>query len=90
MRNTVHYEWKLETVDGYDDIIDIDHTDRLAEIYPPGPSQRVCLVRDVGNEEDGLQDRGHAYIKGGTLEPCTMEGGDHVPQRFHKELEACK
>ena len=87
MRNRVDYEWDIETVDEYDDIQDHHHSDVCFDLikYPLKESERLVLVRDVGNDDDGLQDRQWAYVDASGL-PDFFDGGAKVPKRFHKEL----
>jgi hypothetical protein len=46
---------------------------------------RLCLMRDVGCEAEGLEDRQYAYVVDGVL-PETFDEGAKVPARFRKEL----
>lgn len=89
MRNEIEYEWVCEywTLDGQD-IIDSDYGPKLADVYPPRfdnlcSKAKVALKRDVGNNDDGLLDRGYAY-SGDTHFSC----GHKVPQRFLKDLNS--
>ena len=88
MRNTVTYEWDIETVDEHGDIQDHHHSDVCFDLikYPLKESERLVLVRDLGNDEDGLQDRQWAYVDHTGL-PEFFDGGAKVPQRLHKEIK---
>lgn len=97
---TVSYEWDIERFDAESgDIIDHDHRDRLAEYAPDvlrsalrqDLDLRLVLVRDVGNDADGLTDRAWAYAKAGKLPEVFEDDQQHptntkVPKRFHAEL----
>jgi hypothetical protein len=66
---TLCYEWDVETIDEYGDIVDHDHNDRLTashlEVEEPN---KLVLVRD-NYKADGL-DRSWAYVKNGLLPEC--------------------
>lgn len=96
---TVHYEWDIETISLPEaDILDHDHRATLAEFDADDLREaikalgdtRLVLVRDVGNDADGLTDRSWAYVEKGKLPErfayCPGEGAS-VPVRFVKELE---
>lgn len=92
MRNKVHYEWDVETMDEHGDVLDHFHCDtaekaldELDEATAQEPRQLV-LVRDEGNEEDGITNRTWAYVKDGQL-PIYFQDENFVPVRFHKELQ---
>jgi len=91
----VSYEWSIESVDIYDDIQDSDFSEKLSSFSksdldhdPENPEyhKALVLVRNVGNEDDGLQDREWAYVINKQL-PKVFDRGADVPKRFHKELE---
>jgi hypothetical protein len=106
----VRYEWDVETLDaapseanGFDpDILEHYHCETYAEALSmaahysaEGWPNRIVLVRDVGNDLDGLTDRAWAYMKDGKL-PETFsyagasnyeDSGIAVPKRFHREAE---
>jgi hypothetical protein len=87
MRSKVYYEWDFETVDENGDIIDHHHADKLKEIehFRTGEEKGdFVLVRNVGNDMDGLVDRQWAYPVGGEM-PSEFDGGAKVPQRYIKE-----
>lgn len=91
MRNTVSYEWCLEEVDGHDDIQHHHHADALAELAGteaevPACTLRLCLIRHLGNNEDGEVERGYAYPHGGQFYDG-FSCGNSIPLRFHNELE---
>lgn len=91
---TTEYEWCIETIDDYDDITDLDFSDKISSFkisdlaYNPvagEPKKRLVLVRSVGDNDEGLQDREWAYLEGGAL-PKEFTGGTQVPLRFHDLL----
>lgn len=66
MRNTVKYEWTLETIeDG--DIVDSDFSDTLSFDKGLLHGNDVGLVRNEGNEISGVVSRLWAYVKDGKL-----------------------
>lgn len=89
MKTKVVYEWSLETIDENEDIIDSDFSDKpFAEI---GETQRMCLVRNEGNEIDGLTDRYWAYVVDGKLPEYFEDGSGYeidikVPDKYHTQL----
>jgi|SRR5215831_8407391 len=95
----IGYEWVIESIeDEYNDIVDLSHADTYAAALlvaenmkkdlKPGHHVEIGLVRDRGDEVEGLQDRQWAYIgweEDGKL-PERFDGGAAVPQRFHREV----
>ncbi len=84
MPNTVEYEWTLETLEG-EDIVDSSFSD--TPFASAGTDQRLGLVRNEGNEVEGLVLRLWAYVVDGRLpeyfEDATGEPtGYRVPKRF--------
>lgn len=91
---SVHYEWSIESSDEHGDIHDLNFSDKLSFFKPADLTydpkagefrKELVLVRTVGTDEDGVTDRDWATMTGGTL-PTEFDGGETVPQRFHKEL----
>jgi hypothetical protein len=92
MKNNVRYEWCWEFWDqNGEDILDLFHGDTLAILGPPrGPSNataRLTLIRNWGNDIEGLRERTYAYPEDGRL-PAEFENGIKVPRQFQKELAA--
>jgi hypothetical protein len=96
-KNTVTYDWVIETLDPKtSEILDVEHVDTY-----PGPVKGcdVGLVRDKGNEEDGLVERQWAYVAR-VLDSDPVEYtlperfdiagvvGVPVPYKFHREVRA--
>ena len=87
------YEWAIEAIDGYGDILSVDHADTYAEaaakqraaIAAPRDEQvdvEVCLVYNLWDDYDGdLETRQWAYVVDGVL-PTLFDGGKRVPKRF--------
>src|SRR5688572_7031494 len=103
MTRTTLYEWdaELTATEGHPDceagdVLDHNHRDTLAEamaVKATDPSTTTCLVlvRDVGNEADGLMDRSWAYLQpdGKLPEAFSYSNGALgavVPKRFHAEV----
>ena len=68
-------------------VVDSSSYHRAVVVADEEPSQRLVLVRDWGNENQGLEDRQWAYVEGWKL-PDEFDGGAKVPQRFQSELAA--
>ena len=86
----VTYEWKLELMDEHGDIVDALHfsenelQDALEAFIRHAPDHHaaaIALVRDTGNDVDGITDRQHAYLMDGTL-PEAFEYGAKIPARI--------
>jgi len=80
MRNKVTYEYACEYVDAEGDIVENDFSSVKADVWPPrlgliDCQTRLALIRNSGNEEGGLQERGYAY-KGQSHFDC----GHKVPK----------
>jgi cell division protein YceG involved in septum cleavage len=90
---TVAYEWAVECVDPEsDDVLDVNHYDRLREIPYLEPNERVVLVRtsQAGRFTDMLYAYPVSHAVDGSVLPETFEfAGDEtevrVPARFHAE-----
>ena|SRR6218665_4019335 len=103
------YEWDVEQLEeapsaenDYDpDIYDHNFVDTFAQaldLYQGlGPNDRrkarIVLVRNVGNDTEGLTDRAWAYINEEGSLPIYFEYGAGetslipVPKKFHKEVD---
>lgn len=100
MRDKVNYEWCIEhyTDDEFQDITDNNFSDSLNFDQndfqaDDGEKTRLVLVRNEGNEKDGLEDRHWAYVEDGKLPKFFADAlggfiGYEVPQKFHKQLSA--
>lgn len=91
------YEWVIETLDEHDDIQEVTHADRCLDalriankIHAEGHKVEVALVRDRGNEVDGLQNRQWAYLETDVTLPAKFDGGATIPQRFQGEVAIAK
>jgi hypothetical protein len=103
MKSKVNIEWLVEALDYYEgcgddpDIFEVVHRDTYAEALATAAQAelptRIGLVRDRGNDVEGIIDRQWAYINDGKL-PARFDwgggedGGALVPARYHRELEA--
>lgn len=86
MKNKVIYEWSVETVDENGDIIDSSFWDEKPT-EPLEQNQKLCLIRNEGNEIDGVTDRLWAYVENGKLPEYFTDSNDcivsiKVPKRF--------
>jgi len=88
-----YYEWDIETVDSESfDVLDHHHGDKLKELEhfktqkpDAGEHYELVLVRDTGDEYEGITSRGHWYpMEEGEAE---FSNGYSVPKRFIKEYE---
>lgn len=86
----ISYEWALESVNVDDDIEDSYFSDSLKEVKNTEPCDgctgRIALIRNDGNEDDGLKDRQYAYFQNGML-VMYFDGGIKVPKRFLNEVK---
>jgi hypothetical protein len=105
-RDKVDYEWCIESQDEFGDVESLNHADTLAEALviqkqeaPDWHKVEIALTRIEGNDFDGINWRGYAYLRDdGTLEPRfssfhdggPANDGPDVPQRFHKEVAASR
>lgn len=80
MRTT--YEWCWRQVDEHGDVIELYHSDKLRE-QPFDGLGELELIRDVGDEFEGLVDRQYADFADSIS--THFDGGAKVPQRFIKE-----
>ena len=97
MQNQTSYEWVVEPADEHGDIIDplfwdlysdaIDCWRDVFNQFPEARSAHIALVQNIGNDIDGLQDRGYAYIsdENGRL-PEYFDNDRKVPKRFADKL----
>ena len=91
MRNTIKYEWTLEEIDN-GDVVDSYFSDTLTfDKNLLGMNTLLGLVRNEGNENDGVTDRLWAYVKNSKLPEyfSNADGqqvGYKVPVKYHKEL----
>tara|TARA_B100000902_G_C27305411_1_gene915149 strand:+ start:1060 stop:1425 length:366 start_codon:yes stop_codon:yes gene_type:complete len=92
----VHYEWCWEYSDEHGDIIHAYHADTLKNLGAAEASHwetgepwkpELTLIRDHGNDADGLQERSYAYPTNGTM-PELFSCGSKIPKRFQKEFNA--
>jgi hypothetical protein len=87
----IRYEWCYETVDEHGDILEVDFENELKDFQPDRRTETLCLVRRVGNEIDGEQDRLYAYVTDHKL-PRTFSDEMNtpiaidIPKRFYKEF----
>lgn len=91
MTAKILYEWCYETLDD-GDIVGNDFEDNLSSFNEARKTDTLCLVRNEGDEINGVEDRFWAYVKDGKLPEYFEDGGGYetsirVPQRFHKELK---
>ena len=94
---TTSYEWTVELLedatDPDGDILDTSAFDTLADAlhFMTGEDNcRLVLVRNVGNDIEGLTARLWAYVEDGELPDYFEDGGAEtavrVPAKFHAEL----
>lgn len=85
----ITYEWGYEIEDQNGDIIDNHFEDNLNDLK--GESGNLVLVRNEGNEIDGVTDRYWAYVKANKLPDFFTDSmgssvNIKVPQKFRKQL----
>jgi hypothetical protein len=100
VKTIVSIEWLVEEIDRDGDIIDVHHLDSYAEALEHARFCRaerdvktsIGLVRDRGNDVEGLVDRQWAYVDHGKLPERFdwgggEDGGAIVPAKYHREIE---
>ncbi len=84
------YEWDLESVDEYGDIIDHNWFDNCPGT-PTESNVELVLIKDIAYGYPGdpdsydMEERTWAYVVNGFL-PDYFQDGSKVPARFHTEL----
>jgi hypothetical protein len=102
MKYKTSYEWVAEDCDENGDIIDPAYGDTLAEVmryHAPADNVSYALVKNIGNQEDGLKSREYAYLKNNYKVtyvavcgvwaqslPDEFDDGGIIPLRFHVEV----
>jgi hypothetical protein len=92
MKNNITYEWDFETRDLYGAIEDHNFRDTLSEFHEYDKTKYLVLVRNEGNEREGLTDRFWAYVKNKHLPEYFQDAANEevkikVPAKFHNELK---
>lgn len=93
----VTYEWDIETWDpATEEILDHYHADKLEDLLPhfvrQDPTMRLVLIRETGDQVDGITSRLWAYVGDNWSLPRTFEEAGEVetevavPQRFHRMI----
>ena len=88
----VSYEWVAEHCKG-EDIIDPQFSDALTldfitqEPMEGATSVNIALVRNVGNEVDGLLDRDYFYVEDSKLQEAEDCAGMVAPRIYHRIVE---
>ncbi|MCP4393395.1 MAG: hypothetical protein GY804_03880 [Alphaproteobacteria bacterium] len=104
MRDKVDYEWCIEYVDSNEDIQDHYHGECLSEVMKQNETitvqgeeckPRLVLIRNEGNDFDGLNDRFWCYPVDGELPLnfCDAFGREtkiKVPQKLLKEFNKAR
>lgn len=97
-KNEIRYEWLIDVMEPDDsgDVFEVHHFDTLAEAraYVANNPDEICevgLVRDVGNDAEGVIDRQWAYFDEDGKLPERMDwgggetGGVKIPKHFLRE-----
>ena len=98
----ISYEWVVEYIpdrsDDDGDIVEVNHFDTFNEAFnwvldSAAPFDHdIALVRDVGNDAEGIIDRAWAYLNEDDKLPETFtysageDSGIRVPKRYHTEV----
>lgn len=85
MRREVAYEWEAQRVsdDGHADLMELDHDTDLKGLLRRNPGWIICLIRETGNEDEGVVDRSYAYPDDAGL-PEEFDSGHKVPGRYRR------
>lgn len=90
MKSDVVYEWIVEQVDEHGDIQDTYAVDSFKEAISEDVTYHrkdIAIVRERGNEDDGLLDRGYAYVIMNNYLSRSFCSGHKVPNKFIQEVE---
>jgi hypothetical protein len=100
MKSDIRIEWLVEEIDEHGEIIEVTHCDSYLQArrfagLSDAPQVDIGLVRDRGNDTDGLINRQWAYIDADGKLPIRFEdsGGSEgalVPPGYHREIERSK
>lgn len=85
------YEWDLETVDEYGDVVDHHHEDDVSLIIGgmDSPDHALVLVKDIYDQDGEARHRAWAYVENGKL-PDVFDDGSKMPKRFADEFKKAK
>jgi hypothetical protein len=83
-RLLVTYEWEWVVFDDEGDIVEVSYGDPGELCVMPGMTLH-SLVKNYGNDVDGIQDRSWAYVDDGVL-PQEFEDGTRVPAKLLAEF----
>lgn len=84
-RLLVSYEWEWASFDAHGDIDAVDYADP-GDLLGTLPGMTLhALVKNYGNEEEGLKDRAWAYVEDGAL-PAVFSDGTKVPANLAAEF----
>lgn len=86
----ISYEWVFEEYDKNGDIVDPLFSETLWQALqntPDNPNNTVgiALVKNIGDNEEGLTSREYAYLKNNKLSD-EFDDGYKIPKRFHDEV----
>jgi hypothetical protein len=89
MKYKTSYEWVAELLDEHGDIIEPMFGDTLKEVqlYAAQSDEHAddiafALVQNIGEDINGLQDRGYAYIGDDGYLPEFFDNGESVPKKY--------
>lgn len=87
MRNTTTYEWNLPIIDDWGDIIDNQFNEKLSGFSQAevDDADAVELIKNIGNEANGIEDRAYAHVRGGQLD-TEFDDGCKVPVKLRDEF----
>ena len=94
VKSRVYYEWVVEIMEpllvDIDDVLFFDELKEAISVMGDYDSKltNLALIRDYGNDYDGVKDRGYAYVEGSKL-PQYFSCGSKVPKRYHNMIKEC-
>lgn len=90
MTKRVVYEWDIETLDEYGDVIDHSFSGEEFPGLPESKNDHLVLIRTLYAPDRICEEsRGYAYVKDGYL-PDWFDDGYNVPVRFKKKFDAAR
>ncbi len=104
MKDEVDYEWDVEVLDEYGDIVDHHFQESFRDCVMENNGKdcyfEIVLVRTTGNQEDGVTDRTWAYVnENGELPEYSstpdingkyINKCNKIPKKFHQEIAKFK
>ena len=86
----IDYEWDIESVDEYGDIVDHGFNESCPTEPLPAGSDLVLVKSYLDPTGSFIEEKAWAYTRGTNELPEEFDDGSKVPVRFHKELRKAR